>query len=69
MGAEESKRVRTVDDAMNASVSVTGKRVGEPVDAGENLNGPPRNQGKRRRLGDLHSAFVSDEEVVKVRAQ
>ena len=64
MDVEESKRTLTGDNAMNTSVSVTGKRGRTPLDVAEYLDGPV----KRCCADALRVASVPDKEVVNQRA-
>ena len=51
MAAGESRRTLTEDDAMDTSVSVTGKRNCTPVSTAEYLGGPPSKSGRATPCG------------------
>ena len=69
VSAEESSCASTEDNAMDAAVSVTGKRDSTPADVAEYSDGPPQNQENWYRADAPLLAFVADKEVVKARAQ
>ena len=50
---------------MDASASVTGQRGRAPGDVEANLEGPSRNQKKRRRFDGLCLALLADKEVAR----
>ena len=57
------------EDAMDTSETLAGKRKRAPVEEVTDSDIPIQSTDKASRLGDLHVAFVMDEEVVKEHAQ
>ena len=65
----ENRRILIGGDALDASVTATGKRGRPPADAVEALNCPTYTQNKRYRADALRLALVVDKEVVDGRSQ
>ena len=65
----ENRRILIGGDALDASVTATGKRGRPPADAVEALNFPTYTQNKRYRADALRLALVVDKEVVDGRSQ
>ena len=62
-------RTSPEDDAMDTPGASAGKRDWSPADVVDILGGSLGNRGRRCRVGDLHSAFFADKEVVRGPAQ
>ena len=54
---------------MDASETLAGKRGRAPVVGAMDSDSPAQSLGKECRAGDLHSAFVSDKEVMRGHVQ